>query len=248
MTTKHMLITKLGHDDYSVWLTDNLEEQDSGYSERGSKNEIKTTVDEYMLSDERHSNENPSSDDEPMLCNISDELKQSLVTNITKALLPAISAESIDNKETLLWYSDPRDVMTVVENEEYEEFDFAMSVRMTQAFEPIEGFKPHGVDLFFVLTFSDCEYDRATGGYIRNKESTWKALHSSWNGNNLHWHGGGDKEQGSSKLGLSVYDDYFIHDTVMKNILSQATPEAIEAFTSKVFEVGNQILKDENAG
>lgn len=49
MTTKHMLITKMGRDDYSVWLTEDLNNQDSGYSERGTKAEIKEVVDEYML-------------------------------------------------------------------------------------------------------------------------------------------------------------------------------------------------------
>lgn len=49
MTTKHMLISQVGHDDYEVWLTDNLEDKDSGFSERGTKLEIKETVDEYML-------------------------------------------------------------------------------------------------------------------------------------------------------------------------------------------------------
>ena len=49
MTTKHMLISRIGHDDYEVWLTDNLEDKDSGFSVRGTKLEIKETVDEYML-------------------------------------------------------------------------------------------------------------------------------------------------------------------------------------------------------
>lgn len=52
MTTKHMLITKMGRDDYSVWLTEDLNNQDSGYSERGTKAEIKEVVDEYMLAEE----------------------------------------------------------------------------------------------------------------------------------------------------------------------------------------------------
>lgn len=52
MTTKHMLITKMGCDDYSVWLTEDLDNQDSGYSERGTKAEIKEVVDEYMLTEE----------------------------------------------------------------------------------------------------------------------------------------------------------------------------------------------------
>ena len=52
MTTKHLLITKFGHDDYDVWLTDDIEEKDSGCSERGSMAEIKEIVNEYMLSNE----------------------------------------------------------------------------------------------------------------------------------------------------------------------------------------------------
>lgn len=52
MKIKHLLITKFGHDDYDVWLTDDIEEKDSGYSERGSKAEIKKIVDEYMSANE----------------------------------------------------------------------------------------------------------------------------------------------------------------------------------------------------
>ena len=52
MKIKHLLITRFGHDDYSVWLTDDIEEKDSGYSERGSKAEIKKIVDEYMSANE----------------------------------------------------------------------------------------------------------------------------------------------------------------------------------------------------
>lgn len=49
MTTKHMLISRIDHDDYEVWLTDNIEDKDSGFSVRGTKLEIKEAVDEYML-------------------------------------------------------------------------------------------------------------------------------------------------------------------------------------------------------
>lgn len=49
MFTKHMLITKNGYNDYEVWFTDDLEDVDDGYIERGSEAEIKEVVRKAML-------------------------------------------------------------------------------------------------------------------------------------------------------------------------------------------------------
>ena len=49
MLTKHMLVTRNGYDDYEVWFTDDLDDIDDGYSERGSEAEIKEVVRKAML-------------------------------------------------------------------------------------------------------------------------------------------------------------------------------------------------------
>lgn len=44
-----MLVTRNGYDDYEVWFTDDLDDINDGYSERGSEAEIKEVVRKAML-------------------------------------------------------------------------------------------------------------------------------------------------------------------------------------------------------
>ena len=48
MQSAHIVISKIDEDDYTVWFTDDLEDKNSGYSERDTLENVMGLVQDYL--------------------------------------------------------------------------------------------------------------------------------------------------------------------------------------------------------
>ena len=174
------------------------------------------------------------------------EQVQSIISSLTTALMPAVSVESIQNKDISIYLSDPRDLIGNEDGSE-EEFDMSITVKINRPFEPVADFTPTRAELFFMIQFIDCEYNKETDTHIRGR-GVWTLSYGSDN-NNMHWQVGDISSEmiGSESVGINDEYDRLIQRNVIENIFNQENAVKAEAFADAIFKVGDNLLRSNEA-
>lgn len=172
---------------------------------------------------------------------MNNEQIKNIAINAEKALTSAIKRQSVVDQTLLISLSDSRDVISLLNEEDEDDFDMALDVLIKRKFESVDGFNAAYVQIKFMVHFFNCDYDVGSQNYLKG-DGTCKLFHNYYR-DNIQW----SNEEGivisEQDLAITREESQAIHDRLITGIFGSQNAN-IESFHCGLIEAANNIFSN----